>query len=53
MIKSPCVKECEMNPNTNLCKGCFRNIEEIGNWSNFTNNQKIHILKLVKKRRDA
>ena len=53
MIKSPCIDKCQMRPNTNLCGGCFRTIDEIARWSNFTNNQKIHILKLIKKRKNA
>ena len=53
MIKSPCVEKCEMNHHTNLCEGCLRNIDEIVNWSNFTDNQKTHILKLIKKRKNV
>ena len=53
MIKSPCVEKCEMNPQTNLCEGCLRTIDEIVNWSNYTNNQKNKILKLIEKRKDA
>lgn len=53
MIKSPCVEKCQVNPDTNLCKGCLRTIEEIEGWSNFTDNQKIHVLKLIKKRKDV
>ena len=53
MIKSPCVEKCEMNPLTKLCEGCLRNIEEIVNWSNFTDNQKNYVLKLIERRKDA
>ena len=53
MIKSPCVEKCEMNPQTKLCEGCLRNIDEITNWSNFTDNQKNYVLKLIEKRKDA
>ncbi len=53
MIKSPCVDKCDMNPYTKLCEGCLRNIEEITNWSNFTDNEKIHVLKLIEKRKNA
>lgn len=53
MIKSPCVEKCEMNPHTNLCKGCYRNIDEIVNWSSLTDNQKNYVLKLIEKRKDA
>ena len=53
MTKSPCIEKCLMNPHTNLCEGCLRNIDEIVNWSNFTDNQKNNILKLIEKRKDA
>ena len=53
MKKSPCVDKCEMNTFTGLCKGCFRTIDENTNWSNFTDNQKNNIIKLIKKRKNA
>lgn len=32
-IESPCVKVCVIHPETRLCTGCARSIEEIGGWS--------------------
>ena len=32
-IESPCVKICMIHPETRLCTGCARTIEEIGRWS--------------------
>ncbi|MCW7488134.1 DUF1289 domain-containing protein [Leptospira meyeri] len=32
-LKSPCTKVCMMDPDSGLCAGCLRTIEEIGNWS--------------------
>ncbi|WP_370402126.1 DUF1289 domain-containing protein [Sulfitobacter sp. JB4-11] len=32
-IESPCVKVCVIHPETRLCTGCLRSIEEIGSWS--------------------
>ncbi|MCF6445400.1 DUF1289 domain-containing protein [Nereida sp. MMG025] len=32
-IESPCVKICVIHPETRLCTGCLRSIDEIGAWS--------------------
>ena len=32
-IESPCVKICVIHPQTRLCTGCLRSIDEIGAWS--------------------
>ena len=29
---SPCINVCSMDPDTKLCRGCFRTIEEIAAW---------------------
>ncbi|MBB5722138.1 hypothetical protein FHS72_001762 [Loktanella ponticola] len=35
-IDSPCVKVCVIHPETRLCTGCLRTIDEIGAWSSMT-----------------
>ena len=35
-IESPCVKLCVVHPETRLCMGCFRSIDEIAAWSRMT-----------------
>ncbi len=35
-IESPCTKVCQVHPETRLCIGCARSIEEIGGWSSMT-----------------
>ncbi|MBP7241632.1 DUF1289 domain-containing protein [Amaricoccus sp.] len=35
-IESPCVKVCVIHPETRLCIGCHRSIDEIGRWSAMT-----------------
>jgi predicted Fe-S protein YdhL (DUF1289 family) len=35
-IQSPCVKICVIHPETRLCVGCLRSIDEIGSWSRMT-----------------
>jgi predicted Fe-S protein YdhL (DUF1289 family) len=32
-VQSPCVKICIIHPETRLCTGCLRSIDEIGAWS--------------------
>ena len=34
--ESPCVKICVIHPQTRLCSGCHRSIDEIGAWSRMT-----------------
>jgi uncharacterized protein len=44
-IPSPCVNVCQMNPYTGLCRGCFRTLDEIAGWLDFSNAEKTEILK--------
>ncbi len=32
-IESPCVKLCVVHPESRLCMGCYRSIDEITAWS--------------------
>jgi predicted Fe-S protein YdhL (DUF1289 family) len=31
-VPSPCISLCKMSPDTGLCEGCMRTIEEIRAW---------------------
>jgi len=31
-VESPCVKICVIHPESRLCTGCFRSIDEIAQW---------------------
>lgn len=33
-VPSPCLSVCQMDEFTGLCQGCFRTLEEIGQWGN-------------------
>ena len=50
MLDSPCIDICQMDPESGLCVGCGRTIEEIANWSSYTNEKKKDILKQLKSR---
>lgn len=32
-LESPCIKICVIHPESRLCTGCLRSIDEIGAWS--------------------
>ena len=47
MVKSPCTNICTMSLDGKLCMGCGRSIEEITNWSYFSNEEKKKIIKKI------
>jgi predicted Fe-S protein YdhL (DUF1289 family) len=50
-VASPCINVCQMDGVTGLCRGCFRSLEEISNWSRASNDDKLVILLAVNRRR--
>ena len=51
-IPSPCIKQCEIDSRTGLCKGCYRTINEIAEWGIMNNSQKNKVLELIKRRKE-
>ncbi|ASM71841.1 MULTISPECIES: DUF1289 domain-containing protein [Roseobacteraceae] len=43
-IESPCVRICVVHPETRLCTGCARSIDEIGRWSRMTAEERAAIM---------
>ncbi len=43
-IDSPCIKICVIHPETRLCTGCMRSIDEIGAWSSMTPETRASIM---------
>ena len=39
-VPSPCVNVCRMNPQTGLCEGCWRTLDEIAAWSKMPDDGK-------------
>ena len=50
-IQSPCVNVCQMNPFTGLCCGCFRTLDEIAGWLDFSVSEKLEVLERLDERR--
>ena len=49
MIRSPCIKHCNINKN-HFCSGCGRKIQEIQEWTRLKDEQKLEILELSRSR---
>lgn len=43
-IESPCTKICQIHPDTRLCLGCARSIDEIGRWSSMSAEERRAIM---------
>lgn len=43
-IESPCVQICVIHPETRLCAGCARSIDEIGAWSRMSGDERAAIM---------
>ena len=44
-VKSPCISTCTLKDGR--CIGCNRTIEHIKNWRNYTDKQKLEVLKMI------
>jgi uncharacterized protein len=50
-IASPCINVCRMNPDTALCEGCLRTLDEIAAWSAMSSEEKRAVLAKLPARR--
>ncbi len=51
-IPSPCISVCQYD-SKGICFGCRRTIDEAGNWSRYTNEEKEIIVKELSLRRNV
>lgn len=49
-VPSPCISLCEMSPDTGLCKGCLRTIDEIIGWSSAGDDHKRAVWAEIRRR---
>jgi len=52
-VPSPCINVCEIDPETGLCRGCRRTLQEIAEWLEMTPEEKLATLRLVAERKRA
>lgn len=49
-MDSPCIDVCTMDPETGLCAGCGRTLDEIASWSTLDNAARQRIMALLPER---
>ncbi len=50
MIASPCIKVCEMDSASGLCRGCGRTLEEIARWGSMSEGERAAIISALPER---
>ncbi len=43
-VESPCIKVCVVHPESRLCTGCLRTLDEIAAWSRMTNAERREVI---------
>jgi predicted Fe-S protein YdhL (DUF1289 family) len=47
---SPCISVCRMSPHTQLCEGCWRNLDELRVWGQATDAFKREVWQRIQQR---
>ncbi|HOB67069.1 DUF1289 domain-containing protein [Ottowia sp.] len=50
-LPSPCVQVCRIDARTGWCEGCFRRLEEIGNWLHMDEAARWDVWQRIERRR--
>lgn len=53
MVASPCVRICVMDPDSGLCEGCGRTIDEIAGWLRMDDEERSTIMAALPARIEA
>jgi predicted Fe-S protein YdhL (DUF1289 family) len=49
-VPSPCINVCKMSPQTGLCEGCMRTIDEIVAWGSASDDVKRAVWAEIRRR---
>jgi predicted Fe-S protein YdhL (DUF1289 family) len=52
-IATPCVKVCKLDLSAPFCVGCFRTLDEIARWRDFSDAQRQVVFEKLPERRSA
>ena len=50
-MNSPCVKVCVMDPERDLCRGCYRTLDEIARWGTMSDAERQGVMNLLSARK--
>lgn len=48
---SPCIDVCRIDPDTGLCDGCLRTLDEIAAWGGYSDEEKRAVIRAIAARR--
>ncbi|MCF8240742.1 MAG: DUF1289 domain-containing protein [Melioribacteraceae bacterium] len=51
-VSSPCNDVCKIDEQTKVCNGCYRTVDEIAAWSDFSETDKRIVLDIIEKRKE-
>lgn len=43
-VKSPCIGTCMLFPGTQMCSGCFRTVDEVRDWIEMTDEERLAVV---------
>lgn len=49
-VSSPCIKICVIDPASKVCQGCGRTLQEIAQWSRFSEPERLAIMATLEAR---
>lgn len=50
-VPSPCIDICRIDPDSGLCDGCLRTLDEIADWGGYSEEQKQSVAQELAQRR--
>ena len=50
-VPSPCVRICVVYETRDICRGCYRTLDEISRWASYTSEQKFELLEELARRK--
>ena len=51
-VPSPCLRICVVDEARDVCRGCYRTLDEISKWSGYTRAEKLALLSVLAQRRE-
>lgn len=51
-VKSPCIGTCMLFPRTQMCSGCFRTVDEVRDWIEMTDEERLAVIAQLEERRE-
>jgi len=49
-IESPCIAVCQIDTQSNVCRGCYRTLNEIANWARMSADERRAIMQRLPQR---